>query len=183
MCPSPSCNSMGSRSSLGAIWIPTAIPPSSSAPAAPRRRTWPSRSAAISARRRSSPRRSSTNSASPRTTSSTSAPNCPPNIMSRGSSSTSRARRRGKGFAGGMKRWNFGGLRATHGVLGVAPLAGVDRPAPGPGQGLQEQEDGRAHGRQAAHPAEPRDRRHRRRARADLRQRARCPDRRAAGCS
>src|SRR3954454_18377704 len=23
----------------------------------------------------------------------------------------------GKGFAGGMKRWNFGGLRATHGVL------------------------------------------------------------------
>ena len=22
----------------------------------------------------------------------------------------------GKGFAGGMKRWNFGGLRATHGV-------------------------------------------------------------------
>src|SRR5580658_2763729 len=24
----------------------------------------------------------------------------------------------GKGFAGGMKRWNFGGLRATHGVSG-----------------------------------------------------------------
>ena len=25
-------------------------------------------------------------------------------------------RTQGKGFAGGMKRWNFGGLRATHGV-------------------------------------------------------------------
>src|SRR5256886_5386202 len=25
----------------------------------------------------------------------------------------------GKGFAGGMKRWNFGGLRATHGVSGL----------------------------------------------------------------
>src|SRR4028119_1888720 len=25
----------------------------------------------------------------------------------------------GKGFAGGMKRWNFGGLRATHGVPGA----------------------------------------------------------------
>ncbi|MGC4421202.1 50S ribosomal protein L3, partial [Streptococcus suis] len=25
-------------------------------------------------------------------------------------------RTQGKGFAGAMKRWNFGGLRATHGV-------------------------------------------------------------------
>src|SRR3569832_1964386 len=33
----------------------------------------------------------------------------------------------GKGFAGGMKRWNFGGLRATHGVSGR--IARSDRPA------------------------------------------------------
>jgi large subunit ribosomal protein L3 len=39
----------------------------------------------------------------------------------------------GKGFAGGMKRWNFGGLRATHGVsvshrsIGSTGHMGVDR--------------------------------------------------------
>ena len=31
----------------------------------------------------------------------------------------------GKGFAGGMKRWNFGGLRATHGVSVSPPFASV----------------------------------------------------------
>ena len=30
----------------------------------------------------------------------------------------------GKGFAGGMKRWNFGGLRATHGVSVSHPRRG-----------------------------------------------------------
>jgi large subunit ribosomal protein L3 len=52
----------------------------------------------------------------------------------------------GKGFAGGMKRWNFGGLRATHGVLGVASFDRFDRRTPGSRQDLQEQEDARSHG-------------------------------------
>ena len=52
----------------------------------------------------------------------------------------------GKGFAGPMKRWNFGGLRATHGVSPLASFARFDRRSPGPGQDLQEQEDGRPHG-------------------------------------
>jgi len=47
----------------------------------------------------------------------------------------------GKGFAGAMKRHNFGGLRASHGV-GFAPFARFDRPVPGSGQGVQGQEDG-----------------------------------------
>ena len=36
--------------------------------------------------------------------------------------------------------------------LGVAPYARFDRPAPGPGQGVQGQEDGRPHGRRPASP-------------------------------
>ena len=50
----------------------------------------------------------------------------------------------GKGFAGGMKRWNFGGLRAIARRVGLAPLDRFDRRPPGPRQDLQEQEDGRA---------------------------------------
>jgi large subunit ribosomal protein L3 len=61
----------------------------------------------------------------------------------------------GKGFAGGMKRWNFGGLRASHGVSVSATAPRLDRPAPGPGQGVQGQEDGRPHGRRAGDHAEP----------------------------
>ena len=45
--------------------------------------------------------------------------------------------------------------------LGLAPFARLDRPAPGSGQGVQEQEDGRPHGRPQPHPAEPRGRPHR----------------------
>ena len=62
----------------------------------------------------------------------------------------------GKGFQGAMKRWNFAGLRATHGVSVTPPQPRLDRPAPGPRQGLQGQEDGRPHGRHARHHAEPR---------------------------
>ena len=40
----------------------------------------------------------------------------------------------GKGFAGGMKRHNFGGLRATHGVSVVAPQPRLDRAAADPGK-------------------------------------------------
>ena len=73
----------------------------------------------------------------------------------------------GKGFAGGIKRWNFGGLRATHGVSRLAPLARLDRPAPGPGQGVQEQEDGRPPGPGDRHHPEPHRVPRRRRARPD----------------
>ena len=37
----------------------------------------------------------------------------------------------GKGFAGGMKRWTFGGLRATHGVSGAPPARGPGGPPGG----------------------------------------------------
>ena len=59
----------------------------------------------------------------------------------------------GKGFAGAMKRRNFGGLRATHGVsvshrsIGSTAAARIR-------EGLQEQEDGRPYRRRAHHDAE-----------------------------
>ena len=43
-------------------------------------------------------------------------PRCRRRISSPASSSTSAAPRKGKGFAGAMKRWNFAGLEASHGV-------------------------------------------------------------------
>ena len=76
----------------------------------------------------------------------------------------------GKGFPGrhealGLRRPSRHPRR-----LALAPLARLDRPAPGSGPGLQEQEDGRPYGREEPHPAESRNRPHRRRARPDLRQ-------------
>ncbi len=47
------------------------------------------------------------------------------------------------------------------------PLARLDRPVPGPGQGVQGQEDGRPHGRRPGHHPEPAGRPHRQRARPD----------------
>ena len=49
----------------------------------------------------------------------------------------------GKGFAGVMKRWNFGGLRATHGVSVSHRSPRLDRQSPGSGPHLPGQEDGR----------------------------------------
>src|ERR671913_629197 len=43
----------------------------------------------------------------------------------------------GKGFAGGMKRWNFGGLRASHGVSISHRSIGSTGGGPGPGKNLQ----------------------------------------------
>src|SRR5437588_11414308 len=40
----------------------------------------------------------------------------------------------GKGFAGGMKRWNFGGLRATHGVSVSHRSLGSTGQRPDPGK-------------------------------------------------
>ena len=51
--------------------------------------------------------------------------------------------------------------------LGLAPLASVRPAAPGSGQDVQEQEDGRPHGRRARHDAEPASRADRCRARPD----------------
>ena len=59
----------------------------------------------------------------------------------------------GKGFAGPMKRWGFGGLRATAWRLDFASFAWFDRRPSGPGQDLQEQENGRPYGRRARHHA------------------------------
>ena len=99
----------------------------------------------------------------------------------------------GKGFAGGMKRHGFHGLRASHGVSVKPPQPRLDRSAPGPRQGVQGQEDGRPYGRRQRHHAEPAGGEDRRRARADhdprrrsrrqgrLGAAARCREARAAG--
>ncbi len=50
----------------------------------------------------------------------------------------------GKGFAGAMKRWNFGGLRATHGVSISHRSLGSTGGRQDPGQDVQEQENGRS---------------------------------------
>jgi large subunit ribosomal protein L3 len=52
----------------------------------------------------------------------------------------------GKGFAGAMKRWNFGGLRATHGVSVSHRSHGSTGHRQDPGKYLQGQEDGRPSG-------------------------------------
>ncbi len=76
----------------------------------------------------------------------------------------------GKGFQGGMKRWGFGGLRATHGVSVSHRSLGSTGQRQDPGKVFKNKKMAGPHGRQVSHPAEPRDRRHRCRARADLRQ-------------
>jgi large subunit ribosomal protein L3 len=58
----------------------------------------------------------------------------------------------GKGFAGGMKRWNFGGLRATHGVS--VSHRSIGSTGGGPRQDLQEQEDARSYGCRSHHHAQ-----------------------------
>ena len=73
----------------------------------------------------------------------------------------------GKGFQGAMKRWNFGGMRATHGVSRLPPRPRLDRPAPGSGQDLQGQEDGRPPRPGNRHHPEPDRLARRRRARPD----------------
>ena len=53
-----------------------------------------------------------------------------------------------------MKRWNFAGLEASHGVSISHRSPGFDRQPPGSRQDLQEQEDGRPSRRRAGHHAE-----------------------------
>ncbi len=77
----------------------------------------------------------------------------------------------GKGFAGGMKRWNFGGLRATHGVSISHRSHGFDRRPSGSRQDLQEQENGRPSRRRAGDDAQSARRPDRCRTRPDPRRR------------
>ena len=67
----------------------------------------------------------------------------------------------GKGFAGAMKRWNFAGLEASHGVSISHRSPRLDRRPPGSGPHVQEQEDGRPFRRRARDHAEPQGGRHR----------------------
>ena len=80
----------------------------------------------------------------------------------------------GKGFPGCDEAAQ---LRRPSGVarcVGLAPFARVDRPVPGPRQGVQGQEDGRPHGRRPHDHAEPAGRPHRCRPWPDHDQ-GRCP--------
>ena len=72
----------------------------------------------------------------------------------------------GKGFAGVMKRWNFAGLEASHGVS-VCHRATARPAAARIRADLQEQEDGRPSRRRARDHAEPEGRRDRPRPRPD----------------
>ncbi len=153
--------------------------PSSSARARPRRRMSPSRSAATSARPKWSPRRWSREFRVDEDGSARRGRRDLGRPFRRRPAGRHPGKTQGKGFAGGMKRWGFGGLRATHGVSVSHRSHGSTGQRQDPGKRLQEQEDGRPHGRPPAHPAEPRDRPHRRRARPALRQGFGAPARRA----
>jgi hypothetical protein len=50
----------------------------------------------------------------------------------------------GKGFAGGMKRWNFRWSARLARRVDLSPFPRFDRSVSGSGQGLQGQEDGRS---------------------------------------
>ena len=77
----------------------------------------------------------------------------------------------GKGFQVRMKRHNFGGLRASHGVSISHRSHGSTGQCQDPGKRLQGQEDGRSHGRRPCHHAEPAGCPHRRRPWSDHGQR------------
>ena len=163
--------------------IVTAISPSSSAPARPRRRTCRQAAARPFRQGRGGAQgEASSSSASPRTRSSTSAPTITADHFVAGQLVDVTGVTQGKGFAGAMKRWGFERPARHPRRLGLAPFARLDRQPPGSGPRLQEQEDGRPYGRAQPHPAEPRDRPHRRRRAACSSSRARSRVTRAAGC-
>jgi large subunit ribosomal protein L3 len=57
-----------------------------------------------------------------------------------------RSRTIGKGFAGAMKRWNFGGLRASHGVSVSHRSHGSTGNSQDPGKVFKEKKNGWPHG-------------------------------------
>jgi large subunit ribosomal protein L3 len=94
----------------------TATSPSSSAPARPRPRIFPSRSAAISARPRSSRRPSVAEFRVAEDALLDVGATLSADHFVVGQMVDIQGVTQGKGFQGGMKRWGFGGMRATHGV-------------------------------------------------------------------
>ncbi len=62
---------------------------------------------------------------------------------------------KGKGFAGVMKRHNFKGLGAGHGVAAQAPFARLHRWLRHPGPRVQGHAHGGPHGQRAGHHPEP----------------------------
>ncbi len=68
----------------------------------------------------------------------------------------------GKGFQGAMKRHNFGGLRASHGVSISHRSHGSTGQCQDPGKVFKGKKNGRSHGRCSCHHAEPAGRSHRR---------------------
>ena len=112
-------------------------------------------SRAISPRRRSSRRRSWWNSAWRAMRCWSRARRCRRRISRSARRSMSAAPRKGKGFAGGMKRWNFSGLGGQPRRLDQPSQPGLHRQPAGSRQDLQEQEDGRPSRRRARHHAEP----------------------------
>ncbi len=76
----------------------------------------------------------------------------------------------GKGFAGAMKRWGFGGMRATHGVSISHRAHGSTGNRQDPGRVFKNKKMAGHMGDAQSHPAESRNRPHRRRARPSFRQ-------------
>ena len=60
----------------------------------------------------------------------------------------------GKGFAGGMKRWNFGGLRASHGVSISHRSLGSTGDRQDPGKTFKNKKMAGHHGRRSCHHPE-----------------------------
>jgi large subunit ribosomal protein L3 len=73
----------------------------------------------------------------------------------------------GKGFAGGMKRWNFGGLRASHGVSVSHRSIGSTGGRQDPGKTFKNKKMPGHHGRRPHHHAQSAGGADRRRARPD----------------
>ena len=113
---------------------------------------------------------------------STSARASAPIISSPASSSTSPGVTQGKGFAGAHEALGLRRSSRDPRRLGLAPLARFDRQPPGSGPGLQEQEDGRPHGRRATAPSRTSRSSAPTPSAACSSSRARCPATRAAGC-
>ena len=117
-----------------------------------------------------------------RTRCSRSAPSSRPRISSPASSSTSPAPRIGKGFAGVMKRHNFGGLRATHGVSVSHRSHGSTGQRQDPGKTFKNKKMAGHLRRRAGHDAESAESSRPMPSAASSWSRARCPAPTAATC-
>ena len=117
--------------------------------------------AAISPLHRSSPRPSSSNSAFRKTTCIDVGTELTASHFIAGQLVDVTGTSIGKGFAGAMKRHNFGGLRATHGVSVSHRSHGSTGTNQDPGRVWKGKQHGRSHGPDPRHHPEPRSRFHR----------------------